>query len=268
MKLSLLKTLTIASLTLAASSAMAAPFTTNVTSDAYQSVVNGIPTANDHNDGSPDLYEAANAVLGTGYTSNSDLDSRFVWADEVFVGTGQHSIALIGLTAGNQNTLGVYTDIGTGVNKTAVLGPESGFGFTGNGSVGSPFTGATFNITGNFAWYLESVSGASTNTYYSEAALNVGDQGLDHMMTFAMNELNGQSVFVDYGMGAESYTFANAFLIGWEDLRLLNGVLGDDDYDDMIYLVDFRPVHVPESSNLVLLMLGLLGIAAARRKHV
>lgn len=268
MKFSALKTLTAVSFAVMATSAMAAPFTANVTSDAYQSVVNGIPTANDHNDGSPDLYEAANAVLGTTFSSNSDLDSRFVAADEVFVGTGQHSIALIGLTAGNQNTLGVYTDIGTGVNKTAVLGPESGFGFTGNGSVGSPFTGASFNITGNFAWYLDSVSGSGTNTYYSEAALNTPDQGLDHMMTFAMSELNGQTVFVDYGMGAVSYTFANAFLIGWEDLRLMNGVLGDDDYDDMIYLVDFRPVHVSESSNLALLMLGLLAIAAARRRNV
>lgn len=266
--MTLLKTLTAATLAIAASSAVAAPFTPNVTGDVYQSIVNGIPTANDHNDGSPDLYQAANAVLGTTFTSNTDLDSRFVAADQVFIGNGQHSIALIGLTAGNKNTLGVYTDIGTGASKTAVLGPESGFGFTGNGSVGSPFTGATFNITGNFAWYLDSVSGSGTSTYYSESALNVADQGLDHMMTFAMNELNGQSVFVDYGMGATSYTFANAFLIGWEDMRLLNGVLGDDDYDDMIYLVDFRPVHVPESSNLALLMLGLLGIAAARRKNV
>lgn len=261
-----LKALSVATLAMAATSALAAPFTASVTNDSYQSVVNGIPTANDHNDGSPDLYEAANVVLGTSYTTNTDLDSRFVTLDEVFVGNGKHSIALIGLTAGNQNTLGVYTDIGTAANKTAVLGPETGYGFTGDGSVANPFTGATFDITGNFAWYLESV-GATTETYYSEAALNTPDQGLDHMMTFAMSELNGQSVFVDYGSGAMSYTFANAFMIGWEDLRLLNGVLGDDDYDDMIYLVDFRPVHVSESSNLALLIMGLLAMAAVRRKN-
>ena len=249
-----------------ASSALAGPFSANVTNDAYQPIANGIPTANDYNDGSPDLYEAANAVLGTSYTNNHAMDSRFVAIDEVFVGTGTHTVALIGLTAGNQNTLGVYTDLGVGANRTAVLGPESGFGFTGNGSVGNPYTASSFSITGNFGWYLTSASGSSSNTFFSESALNVADQGLDHMMTFAMPELNGQSIFVDYGSGATSYTFANAFLIGWEDLRLNNGVLGDDDYDDMIYLVDFRPVSVPESSSLILMALGLLGLVACRRR--
>jgi len=246
--------------------ALATPFSYNVENDVYHGLKNGIPTANDHNDGSPDLYQAVNTVIGSSYTSNSDIDDRYTAADEVFFGNGSHSIALIGLTAGNGNTLGYYTDIGTGAAKNEVLGPVSGFGYTGQGTNSDPFTGAQFNHTGNFAWYLESTSGSSTNTYYSEASLNTADERLDHMMTFALPELNGTSTYVDYGSGATSYTFENAFLIGWEDLGLSNGVLGDDDYDDMIYLVDFRPISVSEPGTVLLLCGGLFGVIAARRK--
>ncbi len=62
---------------------------------------------------------------------------------------------LIGLTAGNSNTIGVYTDIGVGAVKTAILGPYSGFGFNATlaamllvGACLAAWIGATRNRAG------------------------------------------------------------------------------------------------------------------------
>ena len=262
-----LRLVVVAAAVVVAAPTFAGPFTSNVTNDVYHTDVNGIPTANDDNDGSPDLYEAANSLLSANYTSNSDLDSRFVADDDIFTGNGNHTVALIGLTAGAQNTLGVYSDLGVANDRSEVLGPKSGFGFTGDGSIGNPFDAVSFNIVGDFGWSLQTELDGSSNTYFSESAMNVDSEGLDHTMTFNMPELNGQSVYVDYASGsASSYTFANAFMIGWEDLPLANGKLGDEDYDDMIYLVDFRPVSVPEPSTLLLMLLGVVSLLVARRR--
>lgn len=270
MKASLLLGLSSAALVLGLSAQVAAiPFNPAVQNDAYSGVVNGIPTANDWNDGQPDQFEAVNALLGTNYTANADLDSRFIADDAVFYGTGAQTVALIGLTAGNLNTLGVYTDLGVGTNRTEVLGPVSGFGMTGAGTFLDPFMAVTFDIVGQFSWFLQAYvpNDNYTHTFYSDSALN--SDGLDHMKTFAMPELNGQTIHVDYGTGAQSYTFKNAFLIGWEDLP--NGHYWfDDDYDDMLYLVDFSPVSVAvtvtESSHLMLLALGLCALVIGRRR--
>ncbi len=248
----------------------ATPFSDNVLNDIYNGQPNGIPTANDHNDGVPDLFDAANLLLGTSYTSNADLDARFVAEDQVFVGQGQHNIALIGLTAGNYNTLGVYTDLGQGQNKQVLLPSDPQFGFTGDGSAANPFKGAAFDIVGEFAWYLEQGGPYNHTTFYSENQLN---DGWDHMMTFAMPELNGQNTFLDIDNQVVDYQFTNAFLIGWEDLPYgyqNPGILGDDDYDDMLYLVDFRPTSlpssIPEPASAWLLAAGLVGLSLRRRK--
>ncbi|WP_432454206.1 MULTISPECIES: PEP-CTERM sorting domain-containing protein [unclassified Agarivorans] len=246
--------------------AQAMPFTDHVLNDHYNGQANGIPTANDHNDGVPDLFDAANVLLGTSYTSNADLDARFVADDQVFIGQGQHNIALIGLTAGNYNTLGVYTDKGKGQDKLALLPSDPQFGFTGDGSSLNPFSGAAFDLVGEFAWYLEQGGPYNQTTYYSENQLN---GGWDHMMTFAMPELNGITKFLEIGGQVLEYSFSNAFLIGWEDLPYefqSAGVLGDDDYDDMMYLVDFKPAStVPEPTSAWLMAAGLIGLGFTRR---
>jgi len=253
-------------LALAASTASAAPFTDNVNNDGYNgNLVNGIPTASYGDDGIPDQYEAVNNVLGTNYTRNSDLDDRFIAEDQLFVGYGSQSVALIGLTAGNSNTLGVYQ----GATETDVLPYDSFFGLTGNGDSNNPYPGATFNITGDFGWYLDTGDTyGNGDTYYSEADKNAG--GWDHMMTFDMSELNGQTRFLEINGQLVEHTFTNAFLLAWEDLPYnyegRGDVLGDDDFDDMMYIVDFRPTstEVPEPSMFVLM--GLLGLALVRRR--
>ncbi len=57
--------------------AIADPFPSNVADDVYSGIVNGIPTANDKNDGIPDIYDAINLITGSSYTSNSQVDSFF-----------------------------------------------------------------------------------------------------------------------------------------------------------------------------------------------
>lgn len=256
-------------LTTLSSVALAAPFTSNVNNDVYSGIVNGIPTANDHNDGVPDLYDGVNAVLGTSYTSNHEIDDRFVSSDEFFFGQGSHSVVLIGLTAANHNTLGFYTDLGTGSNQTDVLGPKSGFGIQGDGSFVDPFEASTANVSGPFGWYLNTIDHftGDASTYYSEASLNTNSNGFDHMMTFSLDELNGQTLWLTENGSTFQYTFENALLIGWEDLPFANGQLGDDDYDDMMYLIDFRTVTVDEPFALLGLGLALIGFAARRRKQ-
>jgi hypothetical protein len=237
--------------------AVAGSFPSTVANDVYAvaqgGTVNGTPTANDDNDGVPDIHDAINQLLGTSYSHNYAVDPLFVEPDEVWTNvTGV--VALIGLSAGNSNTLGVYTDLGVGAVKTAVLGPYSGFGFTGDGTIANPYPAAMTGLSSDtqFGWYLNS-SGAN---YYSESALN--GNGLDHMMTFDLPGLEGKSLYIDAGNGPWQITLNDPYLICWEDLPWSGGYLGDEDYDDMMYIIDVARVPLPGA-----ILLGVIGLSCA-----
>lgn len=236
--------------------------------DSYDFSPDGIPTAADRNgrnptnDGIPDIFDAVNRVAGTAYTDNEQIDDRFIQPDYVWEElNGQ--IALIGLTAGNTNTIGyytdLYTDLGTGSARTPLLSNFTGFEWEGSGTEADPYPGATFGVGTNnlFGWYLNS-SGA---LYYSESGLN--PSGLDHLMTFEVPELAGKTLWVKIGTADPVlWTFSDPYLLAWEDLPYTNGKLGDEDYDDMIYLVDkVAPVPVPGA-----VLLGMLGLGYAGMK--
>jgi len=226
----------------------AAPFSNNIQNDVYEIAQggpgNGIPTAHDNNDGIPDINDAINLLTGSAFARNFGVDPKFISNDELWTELGNGDVALIGLTAGNLNTIGVYTDLGVGNLRTNVLGPINGFGFTGDGTIGNPYpAGMTGLILGqNFGWFLNSAG----NNFFSQSNLN-NDNGIDHLMTFDLSSLSGQTIFVDFGNGAVPLLLSgNTFLLAWEDLPF-NGqsqTAGDDDYDDMMYLVTgiSRPV--------------------------
>ena len=62
---------------LLSSSAIAGPFPSEVTNDVWSGTVNGIPTANDKNDGIPDIYDAINRITAI-TTPRMDSDPRMV----------------------------------------------------------------------------------------------------------------------------------------------------------------------------------------------
>lgn len=229
----------------------AAPFSPNVTNDIYSGVVNGIPTAGanpNSTSGHPDIYEAVNRITGTSYTSNSAIDDLFVTNDSSWQNISGIT-TVIGYSAWADGTLGVYSPGDTHDVTTAY----SGQGFNPG------FDTYDINLSQNttFGWYLE-VSNPNNHieiaTYYSDSSMN--PDGYDHMMTF---DLGGPFTF-------DGQYFENPYLIAWENQGWDNEKqrLGDEDFNDLIFIVDATPV--PEPAAMLLFASGLIVLAGMSRK--
>lgn len=162
----------------------------------------------------------------------------FVGETESWFGSGAVSVIL--------EEIAGYADATTfGWYNTANIA-SYGQLFAGSDSTGAEAS-VVFNPAIEFGFYIDP-NGIQGDRMYTQHLLNVDNSY--QVVIFAIDELPGQ------------------FILGWEDL-LLSGD-SDRDYQDMIVRVSIvgAPESVPEPGTLLLMLLGLTGLAgvAYRRK--
>jgi len=263
----------------ASGTVLAEPFSNAVTYDQYNgNTPNGIPTPQFTPGLGYDLFNAVNHLYGnTAQTRNEGIDSKFLAYDATWKLTqGYGSLYIIGRTAMNVNDLGFYYLVNNTIVKSSFLAhAASGFTWYGDGTVTNPYPGRDFYPPVSlYGWYMDSTdwkTGKISN-FYSDPQLN--PDGYDHMVTYSLSGLAGKSIWVQPEGGFPSFEHeftANAYLIGFED-RLFNAygtpTLGDDDYNDLLILVDATQINpvVPEPTTLVLVGAGLVGLWVTGRR--
>ncbi len=186
------------------------------------------------------LFEIYNALYGTTYTSNADLDSLQFKPDDVFfLDTGDvGQIIAKAKYAYLYQTFGWYQDNGMGGTVKHPL-------FTIWGDLGllpdNPAWTATISPTGNFGFYDDPSSPAF---WYSEKWRNAGKE--DHLIGF---------------FTPKPYTY----LLAWEDKAFSAG--SDKDFQDLVIEVYLGPI-VPEPSTMVILGLGIAGMVVSRMRRL
>lgn len=168
------------------------------------------------------------------------LINGFVDGTESWFGTGAFTTIIEEIAAyANATTFGWYD----------VANPSNyGVLFSGLDGPGASAT-AAFDDVVHFGFFIDP-NGVQGDRLYTQSHLN--PSGNFQVAIFAIDELPGQ------------------YILGWEDLALSGN--SDRDYQDMIIRFTLTsapddPQSIPEPGTLLLMMLGLTGLAAAYRRR-
>lgn len=203
------------------------------------------------------LYEMYNALYGTAFTSNSDLDSLQVseaglLALSSIAGAQSVTAEVVAYNAWLTHNVVWYEADGS--NQEVLFGGIQWPDDTGIITDGR-YT-ETFVPTGLFGFYdYTHIPGDNTVGYgwYSQAAYN----------------LNAEDHFLLYSTPIE-----NTFLVAWEDMPWVNPWPGEDDdpyeldsdrdYNDLVLAVRFNVI--PEPASMVLLGIGIAALAVRKAR--
>jgi len=260
------------------------PFPTAMTDGTFGPVGSVTPNSGT---GEFEIYSAINQLLGTSYTNNAQVDYlEYTGNASTWQQTGNGGYAVIGLGAYNSNTLEMYNAATPGAPVNPI-GPFTGNGSYGNGSLSNPYVGtpAFFSPGTQFGLAINTVGetqlGAHTTTtppagttWYSNPSYN--SDGMDHMLVYYLPSLTGTVVYInDPNTNSEQpITLEDPYFVAFEDLPLnSNGANSDLDYNDLDALINGAApfsAPVPEPVTLALFGIGLLAMAgfALRNKWI